>query len=48
MRFEIVPAMAFGLALSACAGRDPQSIATVLAQDTLCRPHQIRACIDGM
>jgi hypothetical protein len=34
MRIAVFSAMALGLALSACAGRDPQPIATVQPQDT--------------
>ena len=47
MRVEFMLAMAAGLALSACAGRDPQPIATVQAQDTYADCTQIRAEIEA-
>jgi hypothetical protein len=40
-------AMAAGLALSACAGRDPQPIATVQVQDTYADCTMIRAEIEA-
>jgi hypothetical protein len=40
-------AMAAGLALSACAGRDPQPIATVQPQDVYSDCTMIRAEIEG-
>src|SRR3982074_901789 len=39
--------MAIGLALSACAGRDPQPIATVQVQDAYSDCTMIRAEIEG-
>jgi hypothetical protein len=47
MRIGLVSAMAFGVALSACAGRDPQPIATVQVQDTYADCTQLRAEIEA-
>jgi hypothetical protein len=47
MRFETIAAMAVGLALSACAGRDPQPIASVQPQDAYSDCTMIRAEIEA-
>ena len=44
---RVLSAITVGLALSACAGRDPQPIATVQAQDTYSDCTMIRAEIEG-
>ncbi len=44
---EIFSAMAVALALSACAGRDPQPVATVQPQDQTSDCTQIRAEIEA-
>src|SRR5882724_10177766 len=44
---KVVSAMAIGLALSACAGRDPAPIATVQVQDAYSDCTMIRAEIEG-
>jgi hypothetical protein len=43
VRTKLLAAMAVGLALSACAGRDPQPIASVQAQDQFADCTMIRA-----
>ena len=47
MRTKLLPAMAVGLALSACAGRDPQPIASVQPQDAYSDCTMIRAEIEA-
>jgi hypothetical protein len=47
MRTSMCSAVAFGLALTACAGRDPQPIATVQPQDAYSDCTMIRAEIEG-
>jgi hypothetical protein len=47
VRKKLLPAMAVGLALSACAGRDPQPIASVQAQDQYSDCTMIRAEIEA-
>lgn len=47
MRAGVLSALAAGLALAACAGRDPQPIATVQAQDVYSDCTMIRAEIEG-
>ena len=47
MRSKVLSAMAVGLALSACAGRDPQPIASVQPQDVYSDCTMIRAEIEA-
>jgi len=47
VRSRVAVAVAAGLALSACAGRDPQPIATVQPQDAFSDCTMIRAEIEG-
>jgi hypothetical protein len=47
VRAKLLSAIAVGFALSACAGRDPQPIATVQVQDTYADCTQIRAEIEA-
>ena len=47
MRSKVFSAMAVGLALSACAGRDPHPVAVVQAQDQYSDCTMIRAEIDA-
>ena len=47
MRTKLLPVMAVGLALSACAGRDPQPIASVQPQDAYSDCTMIRAEIEA-
>ena len=47
VRTKLLPAMAVGLALSACAGRDPQPIASVQPQDAYSDCTMIRAEIEA-
>jgi hypothetical protein len=47
VRKKMLPAMAVGLALSACAGRDPQPIASVQPQDAYSDCTIIRAEIEA-
>ena len=47
MRAKFLLLTAIGLELAACAGRDPQPIATVQAQDTYADCTQIRAEIEA-
>ncbi len=47
MRSSVISAMAVGLALSACAGRDPQPIASVQLQDVYADCTMLRAEIQA-
>lgn len=47
MRTQMVSAMAVGLALTACAGRDPAPVASVQAQDVYSDCTMIRAEIEA-
>jgi len=47
VRTQMVSAMAFGLALTACAGRDPAPVASVQAQDVYSDCTMIRAEIEA-
>ena len=47
MRIWVMSATAIGLALTACAGRDPQQIATVQPQDQYSTCTMVRAVIEA-